>query len=106
MIEHVTSADSFLYHYTKSSTARDLIFKDRTLQFSSYSKTNDPKEMKAWQFDLGTNENRDLEKYKMDDLSAWLSTELKRVARLACFSMDTGPLTGNHDAADIEIFTG
>lgn len=96
MIEHVTSTDSFLYHYTKTSTARDFILKDRSLRFSSYSGTNDPKETKTWQFDLGTNENRDLGKYKMDELSTWLSSELKRAARLACFSMDSGPLTGNH----------
>lgn len=95
MIEHITSTDSFLYHYTEPTIARDFILKDRTFRFNSYSKTNDPKEMKTWQFDLGTNENRDLGKYKMDELSTWLSDELKQTAKLACFSMDSGPLTGD-----------
>lgn len=96
MIEHVTSTDAFLYHYTKASIARDFIFKNGTLLFSRYAETNDPKETKTWQFDLGTNHNIDLGAYKMDELSTWLSKELKHSARLACFSMDSAKLTGNH----------
>lgn len=96
MIEHVTSTDAFLYHYTKASIARDFIFKNGTLLFSRYAETNDPKETKTWQFDLGTNCNIDLGAYKMDELSTWLSKELKHAARLACFSMDSAKLTGNH----------
>jgi hypothetical protein len=96
MIEHVTSTDAFLYHYTKAATARDLIFENGTLLFGRYAETNDPKETKTWQFDLGTNFNIDLGAYKMDELSTWLSNELKYSARLACFSMDTAQLTGDH----------
>lgn len=96
MIEQVTSSDAFLYHYTKASTARDFIFKNRNLRFGRYSETNDPKETKTWQFDLGTNSNIDLGAYNIDELSTWLSSRLKRLAMLTCFSMDAAQLTGNH----------
>lgn len=94
MIENLTSADKFLYHYTSSSTAIEHILKDRSLRLGSYTKTNDPKESKTWQFSLGTNESRDLGKYKMEEMSNWLSNELKLKTKLACFSMDTAPLSG------------
>ena len=96
MIENITSSKQFVYHYTRADTALDHILKDRTLQFGNYDNTNDPKESKNWEFDLGTNEERDLGKYKMSELSGWLSSELKHKTKLACFSMDTEPLTGNH----------
>lgn len=96
MIENVTSTDQFLYHYTKPSTALETILKHRSLKFDRYCNTNDPKESKNWQFDIGTNEERDLGQHKMDELSVWLSSELKKKAFLACFSMDTAPLTGDH----------
>jgi hypothetical protein len=96
VIENFTSADKFLYHYTSSSTAMEHILKDRSLRLGSYTKTNDPKESKTWQFSLGTNESRDLGKYKMEEMSNWLSNELKLKTKLACFSMDTVPLSGWH----------
>lgn len=96
MIEHVSSSDAFLYHYTKATTALDYIFKNRQLRIGSYANTNDPKESKAWEFDLGTNENRDLGKYKISDVSIWLSAELKQRTNLVCFSRDTAPLIGDH----------
>lgn len=96
MIENVTSVNQFVYHYTKARTALDHILKNRTLRFGNYNNTNDPKEIKSWEFDLGTNEERDLGKYNMSELSRWLSLELKHKTKLACFSMDSGPLTGNH----------
>jgi hypothetical protein len=96
MIESVTSPDTYLYHYTKSSTAVDFIFKNRTLLLGRYTGTNDPKESKAWEFSLGTNQERDLGKYKMAEVSNWLSSELKQKTRLVCFSMDHPPLTGDH----------
>lgn len=96
MIDRCTSVDRLLYHYTKASTATNHILKNRLLQFGSYAHTNDPKESKAWRFDAGTNENRDLGKYKMEELSIWLSKELKDRTKLACFSTDTAPLSGDH----------
>ena len=96
MIDRCTSADRLLYHYTKASTATSHILKNRLLQFGSYAHTNDPKESNAWKFSLGTNEDRDLGKYTMEELSVWLSKELKGRTKLACFSTDTAPLSGEH----------
>lgn len=96
MIENVSSAETYLYHYTKAKTALDFILKDRALRLGSYKKTNDPKESKSWEFGLGSNEGRDLGKYNTNETSNWLSTEVKSRAKLACFSMDRAPLTGNH----------
>lgn len=96
MIERVTASNQFIYHYTKGTTALDHILKNRTFRFGKYNNTNDPKETKNWEFDLGTNEHRNLGKYNTRELSKWLSAELKCKTKLACFSMDSGPLTGNH----------
>ena len=95
-MDRITTSDQFLYHYTKDNTAYDYILKNRTLPFGKYNNTNDPKETKNWEFDLGTNQNRDLGKYNMKEMSSWLSIELKCKTKLACFSMDADPLTGNH----------
>lgn len=96
MIENVNDANALLYHYTTASKAREYILKNRSLMLGNYTKTNDPKETKTWQFNLGTNGERDLGAYNMAEESAWLSQELKHRARLACFCMDRGPLSGNH----------
>jgi len=97
MIEGVRSADQYLYHYTPCP---EVILKSRTLRFGAYSKTNDPKESKVWEFNLGTNENANFDKYDMKALGTWLSTEIKSKTRIACFAMDAPPLSGNH-LADI-----
>lgn len=94
MITGISSSDAYVYHYTKPSTARDFILQNGTLRLGPYSKTNDPKETKAWEFGLSTVTNRDFEPY--NHLSPWLSHELKARTRLACFSMDRDPLTGQH----------
>jgi hypothetical protein len=96
MIENITSSNQLLYHYTRADTALEHILKGRTLQLGSYIGTNDPKETKIWEFDLGTNENRDLGRYNMAELSEWLSSRLKGKAKVACFSMDGEDLTGDH----------
>ena len=96
MIESIKSVDKYLYHYTKCETAIDFILKDNTLRLNNYNKTNDPKEVKDWQFDIGSNEGADLGKYNSNELSTWLSKELKEKTRLLCFSQDTAPLSGNH----------
>ena len=96
MIEGVTDPTQYLYHYTSSPAALTHILKSRMLRFGSYTGTNDPKEAKTWQFDLGTNGDRDLGAYKMSEESAWLSGQLKSRARLLCFCMDRSPLSGIH----------
>ena len=89
MIENFTSSDKYLYHYTSADTTFEYIIGNHTLQFSSYIGTNDPKESKVWEFDLGTNGGCDLGNYKMTKMSEWLSVALKGKAKLACFSMDS-----------------
>jgi hypothetical protein len=96
MIDRCTSADQLLYHYTKASTVMSRILENRLLQFGSYAQTNDPKESNAWRFTVATNEDKDLGGYETEELSIWLSKELKDRTKLACFSTDTGPLSGDH----------
>lgn len=96
MIHGVDSVDELVYHYTSAETARDYILRNKTLKLSMYANTNDPKETKAWQFDLGTNENRDLGPYSLTKISERFSDALKERTKVACFSMDAPPLTGNH----------
>lgn len=95
MIYGVRDHARYLYHYTRADIAIDYILKNRTLRLGSLAKTNDPRESKEWRFSMGTNENRDLGKYSMTELSAWLSAALKRNTKLACFCTD-GTLTGDH----------
>jgi len=74
-----------------------VIVKTRNFRFGRYIETNDPKETKDWTFDLGTNENAKFGSYgEWQAQSRWLSDKLKSNTRIACFSLDTPPLTGNH----------
>ncbi|MFJ2320017.1 DUF2971 domain-containing protein [Pseudomonas sp. NPDC087817] len=97
MIINVTDHNKYLYHYTSAATAINSILKYRTLRLGEYRNTNDPKESKNWLFDFVSFEQKsDRISYDRNAMSAWLSDELKRNTRLTCFSLDTGPLTGNH----------
>ncbi len=93
MIEGLTSPHKYIYHYTRWA---NVILASRTLKFGMYTNTNDPKEAKDWRFDIGSNEGADVGLYDMPALAAWLSHEIKASTRLACFSLDTSPITGNH----------
>ncbi len=96
MIYGLRDHERYVYHYTRVSVACDFILKDRTLRFSSFSRTNDPKESKDWEFNLATYRGRDLGAYKFQETSQWFSAALKSNAKLACFSLDRPPLTGDH----------
>jgi hypothetical protein len=96
VINNVTDPDKYLYHYTGADAAIKFILRDRTLRFSPYSDTNDPKERKGWLFDFGTNQNRDLGPYDQAEQSGWLSTAFKSKTLLACFTQDEKGLTGDH----------
>jgi len=96
MIYGLRDHERYVYHYTRASVAREFILKDRTLRFSSFSRTNDPKESKDWEFNLATYQGRDLGGYSFKQTSEWLSAALKSKAKLACFSLDRPPLTGDH----------
>jgi Protein of unknown function (DUF2971) len=93
MIEAVTQADKYLYNYTHCP---EVILKSRKLRFGKYTGTNDPKESKVWHFNLWTSGRFDLGKYDMQTLGSWLSAALKANTRIACFAMDTPPLSGDH----------
>jgi hypothetical protein len=97
MIIGFKEPDKLLYHYTKLCNAQSIL-KDRKLRIGSYTKTNDPKEVKRWEFDLWSpGYNRLLlDKYRMYELSVKLSDELKTKTKVLCFSRDREPLTGDH----------
>lgn len=88
--------DRYIYHYTRISLARQFILKDGTLRLGSFSRANDPKESKDWEFNLATYQNRDLGAYNFKQTSEWFSAALKSTTKLACFSLDRPPLTGDH----------
>ena len=96
MIIGFRDANELVYHYTSASAAQEHILRNGTLRLGAYDQTNDPKESRTWQFNLGTNESRDLTKYKFQETSEQFSALLKANAKLACFTTDTAPLTGNH----------
>lgn len=96
MIYGVKAHDKYVYHYSRADTARDYILKSRTLRLSTLADTNDPRESKVWEFNLWTSGKHDLGRYKMSECSAWFSKALKSTARLACFSRDREPLSGDH----------
>ncbi|MDP7781649.1 DUF2971 domain-containing protein, partial [Acinetobacter baumannii] len=86
-------SDIYLYHYTKASTAIDYILKNKNLQLGSMLNTNDPKESKNWLFELGTNENADLDKYDLFDTSSKVDFIIKSSTYMLCFTKDK-ELTG------------
>jgi hypothetical protein len=68
-----------------------------SLRLGRYRDTNDPKERKDWHFSVGTNVvGRNLDHPIAQGMSDWLSATLKASTRLACFCMDSPPLTGDH----------
>lgn len=95
MFESQKDKNQYLYHYTKAETAINFILKDKTLKFSKFHTTNDPRESKSWFFIPGTNENRDLSKYSPEYLSKIMNPRIKTTTHLLCFSMDK-ELTGQH----------
>lgn len=95
MIERTQDADAYVYHYTSTDVAQKIL-ESGNLRLGRYRNTNDPKESKDWHFSVGTNMNRNVEYKVAQGLSDWLCGELKESARLACFCLDRGPLSGDH----------
>jgi len=96
MFQFFKESNKYLYHYTTVETAISYIIKSQTIKIGRYIKTNDPKEAKNWQFFIGTNENRDLGSYNMEELSKKVTYELKNKTNVVCFSKDNAELSGNH----------
>lgn len=88
--------DALVYHYTRMDIARDFIIPKRKLKVGSITKTNDPKETRNWKFTLATQRNGNLLAYNTDEWSKKLSHALKANTKVACFSRDAQPLSGDH----------
>lgn len=96
-LERVRDSEKYLYHYTEANIAIDYILKSQTLKAGNYTNTNDPKETKDWLFEVGSNKvKRDFSTYDSNELSKWISRELKDNTKLICFSLDDKMLSGNH----------
>ena len=90
-------SERYIYHYTSAITFLDKIAPTNTIRLSPYTKTNDPKESKQWQFSASI---RDSTKYSFEDwpsdkLCSKMNEGLKHHTNVACFSCD-GELTGDH----------
>ncbi|QIO09799.1 DUF2971 domain-containing protein [Acinetobacter lanii] len=90
-----TDENTYLYHYTKASTAINFILKNQNLQLGSMLNTNDPKECKNWTFELNTFRNSDFDKYDSDVISSKVDKSIKSSTYMICFTKDQ-PLSGDH----------
>lgn len=91
--------ERYVYHYTKARTALDYILRNNTLRLNLFTRTNDPRESRRWQFNIGSLSNQGhplMDRYDTTRLSKWLGGTLQRSARVACFCNDSPPLTGDH----------
>ncbi len=87
--------DALLYHYTSAEIAKEKILSSCTLKLGRFDRTNDPKESREWEFSLCLGEEKRKGPSGLDEISKELSYELKARTKLACFSCDIGPLTGD-----------
>ncbi len=95
--------ERYVYHYTKFATARDFILPSNILRLGHFTKTNDPRESRQWQFGVGSiARDKDIGPYALQNVSEWMSSVIQRETRIACFCRDAGPLTGNY----LMTFTG
>jgi uncharacterized protein (DUF2132 family) len=81
--------DLVLYHYTSATTLRSIL-ETRTMRFSPYTKTNDPREYKEWIADvlLAGEDNDPTTPADADSARRQADILLRRGARLACFTVD------------------
>lgn len=87
MFQRLDNHESFLYHYTKTCTALDAILPDRQLRISTFRRTNDPKESKEWKFNFALGA-LDPSIEKTTECGMSVSKEIKRTAKVLCFSKD------------------
>ncbi|MFV3334091.1 DUF2971 domain-containing protein [Pseudomonas sp. NY15437] len=96
MIIGLKDSEKYIYHYRSADTAIRHILPTGKLRLGKYNCTNDPKEVKEWKFNLWSSKSIELPVREWDDLSKWLSGELKSKTRVLCFSRDEDGLEGNH----------
>ena len=96
MIHGFRAVDELVYHYTSSDIALNHVLSAGTIRLGAYEQTNDPQETRSWVFALATSGPQDLGSYAFEETSQTFSALLKQTTKLACFSTDSGPLTGDH----------
>lgn len=94
IINPLGSRETYVYHYTKHTTALDYILNQGTLQLNPFSGVNDPRENKAWRFALELSDWQGREIEEWDRASDKISSIIKGKAKLACFSMDRQTAVG------------
>ncbi|MBT2727821.1 DUF2971 domain-containing protein [Bacillus sp. ISL-75] len=80
--------DQYLYHFTTYTTALEHILTSRTLRFSPFSKTNDPRESKHWNFTLILSSDDNLDNQAVYNLQSEINKLLKNNTKLLCFTRD------------------
>jgi hypothetical protein len=89
-------SESFVYHYTKMSRAKEDILPKGSLMIGRYVNTDDPKEKKDWNFTLWAERPETLIDSSSIKLSLKFSNALKERTKVVCFCRDRETLTGDH----------
>ena len=88
------SHHEYLYHYTTLETALENILPSGKIKFSSFAKTNDPRESKEWYFGyLYAPENFS---QIVNGINKKISDEIKRGCRIFCSSLDDSNMPGDN----------
>lgn len=98
-LQRQESNDDLIFHYTRAESLK-AILANWTLRLGPYSKTNDPREQKAWRARLlmPAGPARPPERYlkfardRANEIDEATDRYLRRGARLACFGVDRAPL--------------
>ena len=84
----MTSADQYLYHYTRGDTALDCILATGTLRMAPFTAVNDPWEAKHWVVEALFNETEEDGQAGLDFMLRTASPALKGACKLLCFTRD------------------
>lgn len=94
LINPLSGNNEYLYHYTKSSTVINHIFNKKTLMLSSFTKVNDPREYKDWDFITLVPASLNFTLQEYDQRSKEVSDFLKQNAKMICFCADKAEAVG------------
>lgn len=94
LINPLTRSDLYVYHYTTSEAALEFILKSGTLKLGPYSRVNDPRESKQWDFKTLVRADSNVSYDDYDRLSAQISERLKANVKLICFCTDSDEAVG------------
>jgi hypothetical protein len=79
--------DKYLYHFTTHTTALEHIFPNQTIRFSPFSKTNDPRESKDWNFTFHS-KTEPSDYRELISLQNEFNKTLKAHTKILCFARD------------------